>query len=138
MHQQVIDPGVQFGVGLGGVVVQHQAQGSVRAFEELLQRLAAVRCVAQLFGDARAELLQRQRLAGQVEAHAAPLCSGLLQAFPDQGAFAVAGGCAEQAQTRLPGKQFRDQARTRHEPGWLRGSCGCLEAHRLGGLQGDS
>ncbi|MCY1401939.1 hypothetical protein D9M71_170660 [compost metagenome] len=83
--QQGVDPGVQFGAGAYGVIIQYQGAGSVQALK-CIQQCGGVRSSgdAKLLGNACAEAGQRHGLPGKIELHQMAVRGGKLKALANQ------------------------------------------------------
>ncbi|MCY1398245.1 hypothetical protein D9M71_132710 [compost metagenome] len=120
--QQVIDPGVEFGIGLFRVVVEHQADGFPAGFQriehrhgEAMRGAAARQLHAELAGEAFAETGQRGWLAVQAQPAAAPAGGLPAHAVAEQHRLAVTAWSAEQVQALRHVQQPVQQARTGKE-----------------------
>ncbi|MDT4824272.1 hypothetical protein FQZ97_575180 [compost metagenome] len=109
--QQLVEPVVELGAALGRKIVQHQP--GFATSRQVLQQgpgIPAMRgLVAQTSRQLEAELLQRQRLPGQIEPDMLGAIQPPAQAGVDQQRLAVAGRRAEQTQPPRTGQQLADQ-----------------------------
>ena len=102
MQQQVVDPGIECGIGPGRVIVKDQGPGLFRSFkpaEQCDRRIDGLRQVGELLGDACAKPGQGQGLSRQIELQDSRCRYGSGHALSDQRGLAITCRCAEQAQS---------------------------------------